>query len=250
MVAVAAAPHGTEGHAVQWVKVTVPDVGVMLAAVARPSGRGPFPAVLILHGTHGFAREYVQLAEEMARNGVVGVAACWFRGSAGAGSRFVTPIECPDAPPMPVAASADAFQAIDGLVEAVHTLPDIRADRVALFGHSRGGGAALHYVLARGAVQGAILNSAGYPPELGARAADVGVPILILHGVADDPADGGSPMTNVRMARDFEAALRRSARTVEATYYDGGHNSIFTNAAQHEAEVQRMVTFLRRHLGG
>lgn len=32
------------------------------------------------------------------------------------------------------------------------------------------------------------------------------VPILILHGAADSPADGGSIVTNVQMARDFEAA--------------------------------------------
>lgn len=51
------APAGTETLAVPWFSVAVPDKGVMLAAVARPSGAGPFPAVLVLHGTHGFARQ-------------------------------------------------------------------------------------------------------------------------------------------------------------------------------------------------
>lgn len=138
---------------------------------------------------------------------------------------------------------------VDALVQAVRTLPGVRADRVALFGHSRGGGAVLHYVLEGGAVQAAVLNSAGYPEELARRTADVRVPILMLHGVADDPADGGSAMTNVRMARAFEAALRHAGAPVEATYYDeGGHNSLFTSAAQYDAEVQRIAAFVRRHL--
>ena len=37
IVTVAGAPPGTETLAVQWVQVAVPDMGVMLAAVARPS---------------------------------------------------------------------------------------------------------------------------------------------------------------------------------------------------------------------
>lgn len=61
------APTGTEAFAVKWIRVAVPDRGVMLAAVARPSSAGPFPVVRVLHGTHGFARQYVQLAQDLAR---------------------------------------------------------------------------------------------------------------------------------------------------------------------------------------
>src|SRR5688572_24382131 len=46
-------PAGTETLAVQWFRVAVPDVGIMVAAVARPLGAGPRPVVLLLHGTHG-----------------------------------------------------------------------------------------------------------------------------------------------------------------------------------------------------
>jgi hypothetical protein len=57
IVSATRAPAGTETLKVQWFRVVVPDRGAMLAAVARPSGAGPFPVVLILHGTHGFARQ-------------------------------------------------------------------------------------------------------------------------------------------------------------------------------------------------
>ncbi len=243
------APTGTDTPGVHWVKIAAPDAHVMLAAVARPQGAGPFPAVIILHGSHGFAQQYVQLAQAMARSGVLGVAACWFSGGRGAGSRFITPIEWSEAPPMSDASSPGAQQAVDTLVQAVRTLPGVRADRVALFGHSRGGGATLNYILGAGALQAVVLNSAGYPAELGERAPEVKTPILILHGTADSPADGGSAFTNVQMARNFEAALRRARKTVEAIYYEGaGHNAIFTSATQCDDEVQRTIAFLRQHL--
>src|SRR5262245_17967549 len=241
------APPGTETLVVQWVKVSAPSVGVMLAAVARPRGPGPFPTVVLLHGTHGFAHEYVRLAQDLASGGVLAVAACWFRGSAGSGTRFVTPIACPDAPPLSPPSSPEALQTLIALVQAARTLPGAHPDRVGLFGHSRGGAPILNYILRTGNVQAAILNSAGYPADL---SPDVKAPILILHGTADSPADGGVAVTHIQMARDFEAKLRAAGKPVEAVYYEGGrHNDIFTSSTQYRDEVQKMLTFLRHHLG-
>src|SRR5688500_3127933 len=71
-------PAGAEGLAVTWKTVTTPDLGVMLMGIARPSGKGPFPTVLVLHGTHGFAQEYVRFAQALASQGQLAVVACWF----------------------------------------------------------------------------------------------------------------------------------------------------------------------------
>ncbi|MGI9076940.1 MAG: dienelactone hydrolase family protein [Gemmatimonadaceae bacterium] len=249
IVSPAHAPAGTETLSVQWVNVAAPGMGVMLAAVARPSGAGPFPTVVLLHGSHGFAQQYVQLARDLARGGLLAVAVCWFSAGGGAGSRFITPINCPEAPPIPKALSPEAMRTVDALVEAARALPGARSDRVGLFGHSRGGGATLNYILNGGNVQAAVLNSAGYPSQLAELAARVKAPILILHGTADSPADGGSVFTDVQMARNFEEALRRVGKPVEAMYYKGGrHNGIFTSSTQYDDEVQQMITFLRRHL--
>jgi dienelactone hydrolase len=245
-VSIAAAPPGTETLAVQWVKVAAPGLGVMPAAVARPRGAGPFPTVVLLHGSHGFAHEYVRLAQDLAGGGVLAVAACWFRGSAGSGARFVTPIGCPEAPPMPNASSSEAMQTLDALVQAARTLPGARPDRIGLFGHSRGGGPILNYILRAGNVHAAVLNSAGYPGHLSTQ---VEAPLLILHGTADSPVDGGVAVTNIQMARDFEAKLRTAGRPVEAVYYEGGrHNDIFSSSTQYRDEVQQMLAFLQRHL--
>ena len=95
-------------------------------------------------------------------------------------------------------------------------------------------------------MQVAVLNSAGYPSELSTQ---IKAPILILHGTADSPADGGVAITNVKMARDFEAKLRTAGKPVEATYYEGGrHNDIFSGATQYRDEVRRMLTFMLRYL--
>jgi dipeptidyl aminopeptidase/acylaminoacyl peptidase len=190
----------------------------------------------------------------MARRGVLGVAACWFEGHRGPGTRFITPLECAGGPPFIDTPGVERFRlarkSVNALVEAVRALPDVREDQVALFGHSRGGGAALDYALLHtGTVKAVVLNSAGYPPEVTARASDVDVPILLMHGTADSPTGGGSPFTNVTMARAFEAALRNAGKAVEAVYYeDGGHETIFTSRTQYEDALQRMTTFLRHRL--
>jgi dienelactone hydrolase len=254
----AAAPTGADTIAgVDWMRVALPAGGTVSAAVARPGTPGRHPVILILHGTHGFAREYVALARDLARaTGAVAVAACWFTGRRGAGTQFVTPIECPEAPPMPATGmTPEALAIVDALVEAARSLPDVRADRVALVGHSRGGVAALHYAFERGnasggigpALRGIVLNSTAYPPETLARASMLGVPTLVLHGTADSPAGGGSEMTAIGQARAFEAALAGTTKVHEVEYFEGaGHEALFTNIDQRARSVRRVAEFLRR----
>jgi len=254
----AAAPVGADTLAgVDWVRVAVPTAGTISAAVARPAGPRPHSVLIILHGTHGFAREYVALARDLAREaGVVAVAACWFAGRRGAGTQFVTPIDCPEAPPMPsTGMSLEALASVGALVDAARALPGVRADRVGLFGHSRGAVAALYYALERGgASKGAeqrlraiVLNSGAYPPELVARAAELNVSTLLLQGTADSPVEGGSEMTAVARAREFEAALLEAKKVVEAEYFEAAdHNALFTNG-DHRAHTIRVVAdYLRR----
>jgi dienelactone hydrolase len=163
--------------------------------------------------------------------------------------RFVTPIGCPGAPPLPKPDDASALDRVDALLDAVVSLPGVQAEKVALFGHSRGAGLALSYALAKKRAHAVVLDSGGYPDELTARAAELTAPLLILHGAADSPADGGSAMTTARKARAFEAAVTRAGGRVEAKYYAGaGHNALFTDPVQSQDEVARVKAFLARSL--
>ena len=179
------APAGTEVLPATWVSVAVPDLGVMHAAVARPSATGPFPAVLVLHGTHGFAQQYVAMGERLGarwlhRRGRMLV----FR-NGGAAVNEVTPIPCPEIPPLAAGEYPEAARIADALVKATRALPGVRGDRLALVGHSRGAGATQQYLMAGGNVQAAILHSSGYGLRPWNRAAEFKVPILIMHGTAD-----------------------------------------------------------------
>src|SRR5690349_17161188 len=117
-------PVGAEHLAASWIRVAIPDLGDTIAAVARPPGAGPFPAVLLLHGSHGFAEEYVGLAQELATRGLLGIAACWFREGVGDGRRFIAPIDWPHAPPVPEPLSAEALRTVVALIQAVRSLPE------------------------------------------------------------------------------------------------------------------------------
>lgn len=241
-------PAGTEQLPVKWVTAAKQQEQPILMAVARPDATGPFPVVILLHGTHGFAHEYVRLAQELANEGLIAVAACWLSGGSGSGARFVTPIGCPQLS-LVEPNSPEAVARVATIIQATRTLPGARPDRIALFGHSRGAAAATAYAMQAKDVRAVILNSAGYPPEVTRRAAEIQAAVLMLHGVADSPADGGSEITAVQMARDFEGALRRAGKSVEAKYYKmGGHNSLFTDPAQHRDEVHRTLAFLQQHL--
>lgn len=232
----------------RWQTIEVPNIGRVRMAAARPSGRGPFQTIVILHGSHGFAAEYLDLARDLSRGGVLAVAVCWFSGGVGQGRGFIRPLDCPEgAPAIPLADSEQSFATIDAVVAAVRAMPDSRDDQIALFGHSRGGGAVRNYVLRGGRVQAGIMNSAGYDPSRDL--SQLSVPILILHGTADGPADGGSPFSAIGQVRAFETAVRAARKPVEAHYYRGGtHNGMFADRRQRRDEVRRILQFMRRHL--
>src|SRR4030095_8561707 len=245
-------PACREALASEWFEIAAPGVGTMRAAVARPAGRGPFPAIVLLHGTHGFAPEYVQLAHALAQGGVVAGAPCWFKGGGGPGAGAVSaPIACPQAPPLPDATSPGALRTVTALMAATRSLPGVRADGVALFGHSRGGGAALHYALTTRDVPALVLDSSGYPDPVDDLATRLEPPVLVLHGTADGADSAGSSFTSIDRARAFESARRRAGRPGASRYYEGaGHNGIFADPKQGEDSVRRMIAFLDARLGG
>ncbi|HYC78001.1 MAG TPA: alpha/beta fold hydrolase [Planctomycetota bacterium] len=154
--------------------------GVRLAGTfARPNGRGPFPAVVFLHGFGAYdrdervgdARPFYALSHALA---LAGVASFRFdkRGFGGSTGDWV--------------GASPATLAADG-VAAAHWLrarPDVDPARVAYVGHSEGGLLAL---LAAGADPAAAAAVAFAPPMLGGPAHCTSVLDAALGGAGANP---------------------------------------------------------------
>jgi dienelactone hydrolase len=238
-------PAGLEALPVEWKRIETSRSGAMLAAVAKPRGMGPWPTLVIVHGSHGFAREYVHLAREIASQGFLVVAACWFHGSGEPGNPAVSaPIDCPDAIDMPPGPSEPARNAVADLVTAVRSLPDVRPDLIAIFGHSLGGGATANYLVHGGPAGAAILESSAYDDSYIADARHVRARVLVLQGLDDSTAE-----STPDGAKRFIEALRAAKLKPDSHFYKHGtHDGLFTDREQHDDTVRRIVAFLRKNL--
>lgn len=237
----------------QWIKIDGPEGGTIHAFVSRPRGDGPFPIVVVLHGTDGFRQRYVYLAEDLAKHGFVAVAACWFgghyfwRGRFDQSGRSPHPdaIHCPDGPAYKWASLA-ATKDVTAIVEAARKLPGVLPQRVGLFGHSRGGVIALVTASSGGDVQAVVASAAHYrqrardasPLEL---AGSLTAPVLLLNGTRD-------PLIDIGELQEYERRLRELGKAVEAHAYDGAPHDLPFELGTQSDVLRRAVTFFQKHL--
>lgn len=251
-------PAGVRILGARWIEVDAPHGKKMLAALFRPPGPGPFPVVVELHGSDGFRPRHIQLAEALAKSGLLIVAGGWF----GIPPDRRTPgtIIWPDAPQMPGLREGEGiFAAVDvvmTLVQTARALPSVLPDRVGLFGFSRGSHAATAVALT-GADVRAVVAVAGYAPAndepsyYSGNPAPVSHPsflvanlkaaILILHGTGDERVP-------VERAVKFENCLRGRGKIVEACYYDGAPHDFPFRVPWRDDVRQRANTFFTKHL--
>ena len=149
----------------------------------RPSGAGPFPAIVLLHSCNG---NWQRLDERWGRPIVL-----WGYVTLTVDSFGPRGIENTCTSGSPADMAFDAYRALDFLVRQHAVDPD----RVAVLGFSQGGWLALSSV-ERGVVEHSSANkfraaAAFYPPCRAVRG-NLTVPALILIGALDDwtPADG------------------------------------------------------------
>lgn len=243
------APSNVDVDGAQWVAIPMPSGRVSRAAVFRPPGPGPFPVVLVLHGTEGFKTKHVQFAKDLASSGLITVAVCWYAGNyAGApGNRQNPPltdapdgIACPDGPDFAAPSTPAVVQRLQMLVAAVQSLPAARSDRVGLFGHSRGSVAALVIAATTPEIR-AVVAAAGYPDP--STLTGETAPILVLQGTADEfyPEDA-------RPARAFEAAMRGAGKDVESHYVEGAPHQFVFEPQWHDEAVRVAGAFLAERL--
>jgi dienelactone hydrolase len=234
------------------VDVPMPNGKAGRAYIARPTAGGPFPAVVLLHGTNGFSVPPALLAEDFAAAGFVAIAACWFKGNhLPPGFRTPPNLPCPEGPVFD-GANLKTVQNARAVVDFARGLPDVSPHRVAVWGQSRGGTAALLLAITAAPVRAVVAAAPIYawPKRGGAYNDDfpiryldkITVPVLILQGTDDK-------IFPVAEAREFEAAARKAGIALEAEYFEGqGHEMVFVGP-QREAARDRTIAFLRKTLG-
>jgi dienelactone hydrolase len=254
-----AAPAELNAPGVQWIKVDG-RVHKFLAAVFRPQGAGPFPVVVLLHGAGGLQPGHLTLAEEVARAGFLLVVGCWQFVASPPAPR-PNPV-CSEAPPQAAWQADPAVNSGKELIAAARTLPGARADRLGLFGLSRGGNAALWAASTGAGVQAVVADAPAHlplqvtpvPPSTQDVVAGLAAPTLLLHGTADRTAPA-------EQSREYERAARALGKPVTAVYFEGvGHQVRLApgraepepladarRGAQPEARRQS-IAFLREHL--
>ena len=228
----------------QWTKIGGANGRKFLTAILRPEGTGPFPVVVVLHSAGGLTRGNMSVAEDLARAGFLVVYGCWHAGERQTeGTRI-----CAEATPQAEWVTDPAAHSGKELIALARTLPGARADRIGLYGISRGGHAALWAASTGAGVQAVVADAPAHTPAINpppARTLDVvtglAAPLLIMHGTADKEIP-------VEQSREYERAARALRKPLVAVYFEGvGHMVSLIKELQAEAR-QRGIAFLREHL--
>ncbi len=169
----------------------------------EPAEEGRFPAVVLLHGTHGPRRGepyYLAMAEDLARHGYVALFVRYYdRGRRGRGNR------------------SQWAESIRYALDYACSLPDVDQERLALVGYSQGAFLALNYGPSDGRLMAVVAYYGGLSPGFFPPAEEVFPPTLLLHGTADR-------IVPVRRSLETFDWLRQHNKPVDLIVYPGvGH---------------------------
>ena len=230
-------PAGASDADVSWHSIQHPDGTSQLVAVARPpksKGKGPFPAVIALHGGSGLGPLVVDEAARMAKAGFVVVAGCWTPDEGFAGN----PPWCASAPNVPTA--------LGTLEEFTRAQPGVRKQRIAVFGMSSGAGATFNYPWGPWVRALAVDSGFGGGPT-GEFVTTATVPVLLLYGSADQTV-------TTDLQEGFTAALRDAGVETDVQVYDASEHIVTMDFPGETAPVAkranaRLAKFLHEQLG-
>ena len=209
--------------------------------LAAPSGSGPFPAVLMVHEWWGLNRDTAMLAEALAAEGYVVLAADAFRGSVAqdsAGARK----QVTETPREQIAGDLDA--ALEFLMS--HSRVD--ADRVASLGFCFGGTQSMYMGTRNPELSAVVIFYGGGPIQSADQLGNMrrAGPVLGIYGAEDR----GIPVEEVRA---FERALEQRNVENTITVYDGvGHafvkSDTYNSGGAPERAWNQMLRFLEENL--
>jgi dienelactone hydrolase len=245
----AAAPPGVNVPGAHWIKIIgaggVP-ANEQIAAVFRPSGQGPFPLVVELHGSLGLKDVDVEFAAKLAAAGFVTIAGCWQPSTVPPDTftfyeltiRFIA---CPNLSPGGSASGPlpGDLDAIGALISAGRMQPGVRADSVGIYGMSAGASRGLDFLAIRHDLRAAVLDSPGGGSDI----SPITTPLLILAGTADE-------YESFTAEKNLVESLQQAGKPVEWHYYQAGRHTLILDPTYKADAVQRIIDFFKRHLSG
>jgi carboxymethylenebutenolidase len=209
--------------------------------LVTPEGKGPFPAVVVIHEWWGLDNWVKDQARALAREGYVALAVDLYRGK-------VTDKQEEAHQLMSGMPQDRAIRDLKAAVAHLKTRPDVRANRIGSIGWCMGGKLSLLLASEEPTLAGAVAYY-GAPPTDSAAIARIKAPVLGNFGGEDK---GPSP----EQVRAFEAAMKKAGKDVDVKIYPGaGHafanvNNPWKGYREEAAKDawSRTVAFFARHL--
>jgi carboxymethylenebutenolidase len=211
------------------------------AFVAWPDGRGPAPAIVVLHEWWGLDAHVREVAHQFARQGYVAVVPDLYHGLLASDPERARQLKDGLDP-------ADAFATIDGAIQWLRGQPRTARARVGVVGFCMGGGIAERYALrARGL--DAVVMFYGQPETDPAALAGLTAPLQGHFGAED----ASIPLAKVD---ELRVALAKAGKSAEIHTYPGaGHAFMHEGRDTYRPDASRqawarMLGFLQQHLKG
>lgn len=201
----------------QEVKVPVGEGRELPGVLFIPSAPGPVPAVLVLHTRGGLAQADISYAANLAQAGFVSLAVSYY----------------PNPKYDPRLLHHPGY--IDDLVRVVDYLqgrPEVQGKPIGAVGFSLGPAKGIMLAARHSGIKTVVgyygvydlrilpqaRGRSSYPPMPVDVATQVGAPVLLLHGTADDE----TPLSQAESMRD---ALQKAGKVVELVVYPGVHHT-------------------------
>ncbi len=179
------------------------------ALQVTPAGKGPFPAVVVIHEWWGLDDWVKSQARALAQEGYLALAVDLYRGKVTAKQEEAHQLMMGTPPDR-------AMRDLQGAVAYLRSLPAVKKDRLAVIGWCMGGGYSLRLATVEPGLS-AVVAYYGTPPTDPSAVAAIKAPVLGNYGAEDK---GPSP----EQVKAFEAVLKKAGKTVDVKFYDGaGH---------------------------
>jgi len=209
--------------------------------LVTPEGKGPFPAVLVIHEWWGLDDWVKDQVRALAREGYVALAADLYRGKVTSKQE--------EAHQLMMGTPRDrALRDLKAAFEYLARRPDVRKDRIGVIGWCMGG----MYSLALATDEPRLAAAVAYygaPPTDATAIAKIRAPVLGNYGAEDK---GPAP----EQVKAFEEALKKAGKTVDVKIYPGAGHAFanpnnpwggYREAAAKDA-WQRTVAFFAKHI--